>query len=56
MGIININYINEEWPKPTSLQIQAQAALEEKLMLDHRKGKHPYGSMRRECPLCQAAK
>lgn len=58
MGIININYLyDEDWPRPgSSLQLQAQALLEERLMLDHRQGKHPYGSMRRECPLCQAGK
>lgn len=36
--------------------IQAQAALEQllvQLIEDHRRGRHPYGEKRRECPLCQ---
>lgn len=35
---------------------QAQAALQKLLIEAHRRGEHPWGSMRRECPLCQLNK
>lgn len=51
MGIRNIHILTE--PKVNVLIDQARAALEAKLIREHRSGLHPYGSMRRECPLCQ---
>lgn len=51
MGIRNIHVLTEQGIN--RLALQAQAALQEKLMAEHRRGEHPYGSMRRECPLCQ---
>lgn len=35
---------------------QAQAEYEQILVEAHRRGEHPWGSMRRECPLCQLNK
>ena len=55
MGINNIHILIEE-PFSKEAMLQAQAALEEKLIREHRRGLHPYGSMRRDCPLCQAGK
>jgi hypothetical protein len=52
MGITNIHVLINEDTGSTLIQ-EAQAALEQKLVDDHRMGKHPYGSMRRDCPLCQ---
>lgn len=54
MGIRNIHILSEA--QTHHLALQAQAALQEKLMAEHRRGEHPDGSMRRECPLCQANK
>lgn len=45
--------INDDPPSPALL---AQMAREERLILDHRCGRHPWGSMRRDCPLCQLGK
>lgn len=57
MGIRNIQFfINPDDDHSRRLSLQAKAALEEKLIADHRQGKHPWGSMRRECPYCQADK
>lgn len=36
--------------------LQAQAALQQLLVDAHRRGEHPWGEMRRECPLCQLGK
>lgn len=33
-------------------QLTAYAADLRKLVADHQNGRHPYGSMRRDCPLC----
>lgn len=35
-----------------NIQMTAEALL----VLAHRRGEHPWGSMRRECPLCQRGK
>jgi len=53
MGIQNIHHLTKA--QTHHMALQAQAALQEKLMKEHRQGMHPYGSMRRECPLCQAS-
>lgn len=36
--------------------VRAQEELQAILIEAHRRGEHPYGSMRRECPLCQLGK
>jgi len=51
MGIVNIHLMVEDTASPTFAQ-QAEAAYQQKLINDHRQGKHPWGSMRRDCPLC----
>lgn len=62
MGIQKIEFLhghNVHIPSQAEthrMALQAQAALQEKLMKEHCQGQHPYGSMRRECPMCQAAK
>lgn len=40
-------------PNPAT---QTQEALQAVLIASHRRGEHPWGSMRRECPLCQLNK
>lgn len=54
MGIENIHILinqeSDDWIR------QAQAALEAQRIAEHRKGKHTFGNMRRDCPLCQAGK
>lgn len=51
--IHNINALIDE---PVPLAIQAQVAREQLLINAHRRGEHPWGSMRRDCPLCQLGK
>lgn len=51
MGIINIHILTE--PDTNRQALQAQAALEAQRIAEHRQGLHPWGSMRRDCPLCQ---
>lgn len=41
---------------PVPAAIQAQAELEAIRIAEHRRGEHPWGSMRRDCPLCQLNK
>jgi hypothetical protein len=43
-------------PDPVDPTIQARAVLEGHLIAEHRRGLHPWGSMVRECPLCQLNK
>lgn len=53
MGIENIHIlISPDIEDRYSTQIMA--TYQRELILAHRRGEHPYGSMRRECPLCQA--
>jgi DNA-binding helix-hairpin-helix protein with protein kinase domain len=40
-------------PVPVPGFIHALEALQAELVADHCNGKHTYGNMRRECPLCQ---
>lgn len=54
MGIRNIHILSEQ--RTDKLAFKAQAALREKMIQEHRQGKHTYGSMRRECPWCRASK
>lgn len=54
MGIINIKVLTEpeiRFDDGVARQVQAAQAA---LVTAHRMGKHSYGEMRRECPLCQA--
>ena len=53
MGIVNIHYLID--PEPNR-HIQVQAARAQLLIEQHRRGEHPYGFMRRDCPLCQVGK
>jgi hypothetical protein len=50
MGIENIHILVDQGPTPFQL---AQEALAQKRSEEHRRGLHPWGSMRRDCPLCQ---
>lgn len=53
MGIRDIQFLHEV--ERVSAEIRReQAEREETLMAEHRKGLHPFGRMRRECPLCLA--
>lgn len=51
--IHNIQIVVHDKPSP---EIQAQLAHEARLIDAHRRGEHPYGMMRRDCPLCQLGK
>jgi len=42
-------------PEPNR-QLLAQEAYLQTLINAHRRGEHPWGSMRRDCPLCQLNK
>lgn len=50
---IHINLIPE--PDPVDQVTQGLAAYEVALINQHRLGLHPFGQMRRECPLCRAS-
>ncbi len=49
MGIVNIHTLIT--PDDKNLRL-IEAAHEEIMIEEHRKGFHPWGSMRRDCPLC----
>lgn len=51
--IHNIHILINE---PVDLATQARAAQEQLLVDAHRRGEHPWGSKRRDCPLCQLGK
>ena len=53
MGIVNINVLTMR--EQDMMHVNSLIALQERLMIEHQKGKHTYGNMRRECPLCQQA-
>lgn len=52
MGIHNIHILID--PEPNLYQ--AQAIRQQLLIEAHRRGEHPRGEMRRDCPLCQLRK
>lgn len=52
MGINNIHILIEE----PSQAHKVQEYVEAKRILEHKAGKHPWGSMRRDCPLCVSGK
>lgn len=59
MGIDNIHIlITPDVEKQYSIDTarQTKTAQQELLIMAHRRGEHPYGRMRRECPLCQLGK
>jgi hypothetical protein len=56
MGITNIHYLIDPEPRNPMQEMLRAQALYERLIIEHRQGKHPWGSMRRDCPLCQAGK
>lgn len=51
MGITNIDILMNDDAGDAALR--AQMEREAALILAHRRGRHPYGSMRHDCPLCQ---
>lgn len=51
MGIVNINALKNN--DAARVQQQLAEAHIQSLVAEHRQGMHPYGSMRRDCPLCQ---
>lgn len=54
MGITNIHILMN--PTPAQTQEAQVRAAQEHLIAEHRRGKHPWGEMRRACPLCQQGK
>lgn len=53
--IHNIQILQEVSVAEQNLAL-VNAAREDYLIEEHRRGKHPWGSMRRDCPLCQQGK
>lgn len=55
MGIENIHiFIHPDIDRDPNRDAQAIAVYQQELIKEHRLGEHPYGSMIRACPLCQA--
>lgn len=50
MGIVNIHILHE--PEMNTSARKAQEALQYRRIAEHRRGEHPWGEMRRDCPLC----
>lgn len=50
MGIININALKNNDVSVAQRRMEAHI---QSLVEAHRRGEHPSGSMRRDCPLCQ---
>ena len=55
MGIQNIHILINDPVAMVPLTV-SQAALAQERIAEHRQGQHPWGSMRRDCPLCVSAK
>jgi hypothetical protein len=55
VGIDDIHILNEPF-QPSDTARQTQEALEAYRIKEHHQGKHPWGSMRRDCPLCVSGK
>jgi hypothetical protein len=51
VGIKNIQILNETI-EASDLNRRALQALEAQRIAEHQRGEHPWGSMRRDCPLC----
>jgi hypothetical protein len=56
VGIENIHFLVDISTDADRQQRLELAALQEQRIEEHRRGEHPWGRMRRECPLCQAEK
>lgn len=54
MGIRNVHILHE--PPNTRAARQLQQYTDAKRILEHRAGKHPWGSKRRDCPMCVVGK
>lgn len=54
MGIHNIHILHE--PHMSHSARKMQEYIEARRVVEHRAGKHPFGSKRRDCPLCLAGK
>lgn len=54
MGIVNIHILTE--PDDSNRLVRQAEELAALRIAEHRRGEHPYGSMRRDCPLCQSGK
>jgi hypothetical protein len=54
--IHNIHILTEPVSESIERANQVRAVQEQLLIEAHRRGEHPLGSMRRECPLCQLNK
>lgn len=55
MGIENIRVLIDPVITKVNTDQQVAEAHIQALVEAHRRGQHPYGSMRRDCPLCQSA-
>lgn len=55
MGIENIRVLIDPVMSKTNTGQQVAEAHIQALVEAHRRGQHPYESMRRDCPLCQSA-
>lgn len=53
MGIHNIHILHDH---SSDMARKVQEYIEAKRIVEHRAGKHPFGSMRRDCPLCVSRK
>jgi hypothetical protein len=54
VGIHNIHFLNE--PHDLHAARKVKEFTEAKRVLEHRAGRHPFGSKRRDCPLCVSGK
>ncbi len=52
MGIYTIHILTE--PKMNPMARKAQEMVQIKRIEEHRRGEHPYGLQRRDCPLCHS--
>lgn len=57
MGINNINYLIEpDLEYNHARQLELQSRMMGALIEAHKRGEHPWGEKRRDCPLCQEGK
>jgi hypothetical protein len=52
MGITSIHILTDP-DNNLGQETQILATIQQKLINEHRRGEHPWGSMHRDCPLCQ---
>jgi hypothetical protein len=55
MGITNIHILQNPEPDSQSAR-KLQEYVAARRIVEHRGGQHPWGSKRRDCPLCQSGK